>query len=145
MAPGVTLSQWALLGFATWTLLLLIGTIGLPRISAVIRRQARPNSFTPALPHGSERYQRIMRAHMNCVENQPVFAALVLLGAELQVQSSWFQTAALLVLPARVAQSVVHVASGSNRAVLVRFSFFNVQLVCFALMVILLIEHALAR
>jgi hypothetical protein len=35
------------------------------------------------------------------------------------------------VLPARIAQTLVHVASGSNRAVIVRFVFFSLQFLCF--------------
>ena len=130
----MALSLWSLLGFAVWTLLLVLLGIGLPRFRAVLIDKARPNSFNPATPHGSERYQRTMRAHMNCVENLPVFAALVLLAAVLELNHGLFEAAAALVLPARVLQSVVHVASGRNRAVLVRFVFFTIQLGCFLTM-----------
>src|SRR6187549_831591 len=109
-------SQWALLGFALWTLVLLVSCIGVPRLTAIYKKQARPNSFNPAVPHGSERYQRTMRAHANCVENLPIFAALVLLGSVVGVPGWQFQAAAIMVLPARVLQTVVHVASGRNRA-----------------------------
>lgn len=131
------------MGFATWTLLLVVVGVGAPRISAVLRRQARPNAFNPAVPHGSERYQRCMRAHMNCVENLPIFATLVTLGTLLAVPGDLFQRVAFLVLPARVLQSAVHIASGRNLAVLVRFSAFSVQLVCFGVMLILLTAHGL--
>jgi uncharacterized MAPEG superfamily protein len=137
----VALSLWALLGFATWTLLLVVVGVGTPRFASIVKRQARPNSFNPAVPHGSERYQRSLRAHMNCVENLPVFASLVLLAAWLGVPGEPFQLAAFIVLPARVLQSVSHIASGTNRAVLVRFLFYLIQLVCFAVMVALLIAH----
>lgn len=140
----MTLSQWALLGFVTWTLLLVIVGVGTPRISAVLKNTARPNTFNPAVPHGSERYQRTMRAHMNCVENLPIFASLVLLGSALAVPGELFQWLAFTVLPARVLQSAVHVASGRNRAVLARFLFFTVQLVCFGLMLILLVARGLS-
>ncbi len=137
-------SHWALLGFATWTLLLVLGGVGAPRISAILRRQARPNSFNLAVPHGSERYQRSLRAHLNCVENLPVFATLVLLGSVLNAdRDALFQVAALAVLPARVLQSLAHIASGRNRAVLVRFVFYSVQLVCFAILVSVLVAHGL--
>lgn len=136
------LSQWALLGFTVWTLLLVVVTIGTPRISAILRKQARPNSFNPAVPHGSERYQRSMRAHANCVENLPVFAALVLLGSSLGVASHSFQVVAFAVLPARVLQTVAHVSSGRNRAVLARFVFFCVQLACFVFLAVELVLHA---
>ncbi len=138
MAP----SHWALLGFASWTLLLVLVGVGLPRISAVLAGRARPNSFDPSVPHGSERYQRTLRAHMNCVENLPVFAAFVLLGSAVGVHRPLFELAAAAVLPARLLQSLVHIASGRNRAVLVRFSFFLVQWVCFAILALLIALEA---
>jgi hypothetical protein len=135
------LSQWALLGFVIWTMLLVVGGIGVTRISLVMTRQARANSFNPSVPHGSERYQRSMRAHVNCVENLPIFAALVLLGSVLAVPGTLFQMAAFVVLPARVLQSLVHVASNRNRAVLARFAFFSIQLICFGVMAALLVAR----
>lgn len=138
----MALSHWSLLGFVCWTLLLLIGTVGYTRVSAVMRGQARPNAFNAALPHGSDGYQRCMRAHLNCIENLPIFAALVLLGSS-QATGQWFEVAALIVLPARVGQSVTHVSSGRNRAVLIRFCFYCVQLLCFGLMIGALMIHAL--
>ena len=135
---GMLLSEWALLGFAVWTVALVVGGIGVTRIVQVVTKQARPTSFNPSVPHGSERYQRSMRAHLNCVENLPVFAALVLLGSVHDMNSSEFQMAAFAVLPARVLQSAVHIWSGRNRAVLMRFVFFAVQLACFLVMAFLL-------
>ena len=137
------ISEWALLGFATWTIALVVGGIGVTRITQVLKRQARANSFNPSVPHGSERYQRSMRAHVNCVENLPVFASLVLLGSAHGMTGPWFQTAAFIVLPARVLQSVCHIASGRNRAVLGRFSFFCVQIACFLVMAFLLFRRGL--
>jgi len=138
----MSLSQWALLGFVLWTMLLVMVTIGLPRITAVLSKRAPANSFNPNVPHGSERYQRSMRAHINCVENLPIFATLVLLGTSVGVPGSFFQLVAFAVLPARMLQSAVHIASGRNRAVLVRFVFFTVQLACFGVMAVLLALHA---
>ena len=137
------LSEWALLGFAGWTVVLLVSTIGVTRVGAVIRKEAKANSFNPSVPHGSERYQRCMRAHLNCTENLPIFASLVLVGAQVGVPGVLFQLAAFTVLPARVLQSVAHIASGRNRAVLARFTFFTIQLLCFAVMLALLVGHGL--
>jgi uncharacterized MAPEG superfamily protein len=137
------LSQWALLGFVTWTMLLVLCGIGMPRITAVLLKQARANSFNAAVVHGSERYQRTMRAHANCVENLPIFAALVLLGSVVGMPGWLFQAAAFSVLPARILQTLVHIASGRNRAVLARFVFFTVQLACFFVMTVLLALRAL--
>ena len=137
------LSEWALLGFATWTIALVVGGIGVTRITQVMTKQAKANSFNPSVPHGSERYQRTMRAHVNCVENLPVFAALVLLGSLHGMTGAWFQVAAFTVLPARLLQSIVHIASGRNRAVLARFGFFSVQVVCFLVMAFLLFKRGI--
>jgi uncharacterized MAPEG superfamily protein len=137
------LSQWSLLGFAAWTLALVFFTIGIPRISAVVTKREKPTAFDPSVPHGSERYRRCMRAHANCVENLPVFAALVLLGSALRVPGSLFQIVAFVVLPARVLQSVAHIASGRSRAVLLRFLFFSVQLVCFVILIAQLVALGL--
>lgn len=131
-------SYWALLGFVAWTWLLLVGGIGATRVGQVMRREAPANSFNPQVPHGTEAYQRRMRAHLNCIENLPIFAALVLLGGAMGGTGSLFQVAAIAVLPARIGQSVAHVASGRNRAVMVRATFFAVQLLCFAAMLVLL-------
>jgi uncharacterized MAPEG superfamily protein len=137
------LSYWGLLGFVAWTLLLLVLGIGVTRVGQVLRRQAPANSFNPQVPHGTESYQRRMRAHLNCVENLPIFASLVLLGGLLGVSSAAFQAAAFAVLPLRVGQSVAHIASGRNRAVLVRFGFFSAQLVCFAILLALLVKRGM--
>jgi uncharacterized MAPEG superfamily protein len=137
----MSLSQWALLGFTVWTMLIVVVGVGGPRLTAIGRGQAKPSSFNPAVPHGSDRYQRTLRAHANCVENLPVFAALVLLGGALGMSGPWFEVAALIVLPARILQSASHIASGRNRAILARFAFFSVQLACFTVMAVCLVRH----
>jgi uncharacterized MAPEG superfamily protein len=134
----VTPSLYSLLGFVVWTLLVVMAGIGPPRISAVLARRAPPKSFVADVPHGSERYRRTMRAHANCIENLPIFASLVLIAHTIALESALFTALAVAVLPARVAQSAVHVASGSNRAVMVRFSFFSIQFGCFIVMAAIL-------
>ena len=136
----LTASLHALLGFAVWTMLVVVVGIGTPRVSAVLARRAPPKAFAADVPHGSERYRRTMRAHANCVENLPIFAVLVLVARAISLQSTTFELFAVAVLPARVAQTVVHVASGSNRAIMVRFWFYSVQLLCFAAMAVILVR-----
>ena len=139
----MSLSLWSLLGFAVWTHLLMVASIGVPRLLAIAQRRAAPNAFPADQVHGSERYRRSMRAHLNCVENLPVFATLVVTGALVGVADSAFQWLALAVLPARVSQSLCHVVSGSNRAVTLRFCFYVVQLTSFFLLAGLLIAQGL--
>ena len=127
-----------LLGFSAWTLLTLFASIGVYRWSRILTGCASIAEWRADLPQGSDWYQRAMRAHMNCVENLPVFAALVLLAAVLRLDSPWFEGLALTVLPMRVLQSTTHVLSGRSRAVLVRFAFFTVQMACFLVMAALI-------
>lgn len=120
----------ALLGFAAWTLLIVIVGVGGPRVSAVLAGKAKANAFPADQPHGSERYRRTMRAHANCVENLPIFGAVVLTAAVAGVASPLIDLLAMVYLGARVLQTLAHVSSGRPLVVNVRFAFFLAQVVC---------------
>jgi uncharacterized MAPEG superfamily protein len=120
----------ALLFFALWTLLLLLIGVAPYRVGNVLLRKAAPNSFQAGVPHGPDWYQRLMRAHMNCVENLPVFGAIVLIGAVTGLSSPTFDRLAEIYVVARVCQSTAHISSGRNLAVNVRFTFFVLQVGC---------------
>lgn len=119
-------------------MLVVVSGIGLPRFAAILHGRAAPKSFAADVPQGSERYRRTMRAHANCVENLPIFASLVFIAHAVAFESWLFDALSVAVLPARIAQTATHIASGTNRAVLVRFSFFTIQLGCFVGMAALL-------
>lgn len=116
----------ALVLFAAWTLALVLA-IGAWRIGQVLLGQKRTNDFPSGTPHGSAAYWRLNRAHFNAVENLPIFGALVLSGSYLQVSDTAFQILPSLVLYARVAQTIIHLASGSAFAVTLRFLAYVVQ------------------
>ena len=138
----MTTALWCLLGFAGWTLALVVVGIGMPRVAKVLAGQAKANDFKADEPHGSERYRRTMRAHMNCVENLPIFASVVLVGTVAGVRAPDFGMLAVVLLAARVVQSSIHISSGSVAAVNARFMFFLVQLVCMAAMVVEIARYA---
>jgi hypothetical protein len=73
----MTIPVWVLLGFAAWTLLILIGPIGLYRWSCILTGRAPVASWRPDGQQGSEWYRRAVRAHMNCLENLPIYTAIV--------------------------------------------------------------------
>lgn len=114
--------------FAVWGLVLVL-SIGGWRLSQIATGQKKAGDFPAGQQHGSDAYWRLNRAHMNVVENLPFFAALVLAGLYLQVQDTAFQVLPSLILYARVAQSVIHVSSGSAAAVTLRFLCYVVQVV----------------
>lgn len=128
----MTLPVWMLLGFAAWTVLLLIATVGVYRWSRILTGQAPIRSFRADAVEGSDWYKRAMRAHANCVENLPVFAVIVFALYAANVTSALVNALAAIVLVARVMQSLVHVCFvQTDLAASVRFAFFLVQIVAF--------------
>jgi uncharacterized MAPEG superfamily protein len=125
----MTTPLWCLLGFVVWTMVLLVA-VGGARVAQVLRGEKQPNEFPSGVPHGGDRYWRLNRAHLNCVENLPLFGAVVLVAAVAGVKDPMLDTLARTYLAARIGQSVIHVASGSAMAVNVRFTFFLIQLGC---------------
>lgn len=117
----------ALLGFAAWTLLLLM-TLGTVRTAAVVSRKKAPNAFSPSGEDMDPFGKRLTRAHANCYENLPI-AGVVLLYAIATNQTALTDGLAYVFLAARIAQSVAHLISTSNMFVRIRFFFFLVQLV----------------
>jgi uncharacterized MAPEG superfamily protein len=134
--------MWMLLGFATWTLLLLIGTVGVYRWVKILFRRAAISSFRSDQVEGEDWYRRGTRAHANCVENLPVFGAIVLVISAAGVTGSLVNYLCAIVLIARVCQSLVHVSHAQTDAfVAVRFTFFCVQLVCFLALIAMAACH----
>jgi uncharacterized MAPEG superfamily protein len=126
-----------LLGFATWTLLLLIATVGVYRWKEILFRKAPLASFRSDQLEGDDWYRRGTRAHANCVENLPVFGAIVLVLSAIGVDGPAVNYLCSAVLIARVCQSLVHVSHVQTDAfVAVRFSFYSVQLVCFLALIV---------
>lgn len=134
----MTPSLYCLLFFAGWTLLPLGYLLG-SRSHQVLVAGKPPNAFKTGTYVGSERYERVMRAHANCVENLPVFATVVLIGAAIGLVDPVFDRLAIVYVGARVGQSGVHIASGSSAAVNVRFGLFVAQIACVVAMGIRLI------
>ncbi len=119
-------SALGLIGYAAWTLLLLV-TIVLLRTVPVLKKERAANSFAPWGEDVSPFSARLCRAHANCYENLPIFAALVLL-ALVTGNNAITDPLARWVLVARVAQSVVHMISTSEMAVMLRVTLLLVQL-----------------
>jgi uncharacterized MAPEG superfamily protein len=138
----VTVPLWTLLGFATWTLLLLIATVGVYRWTWILFRHAPIASFRSDQLEGADWYRRGTRAHANCVENLPVFGAIVFVLSVVGADGPAVDWLCAAVLVARVCQSLVHVSHVQTDAfVAVRFSFFSVQLVCFLALIVIAARH----
>jgi uncharacterized MAPEG superfamily protein len=128
----MTVPVWALLGFAMWTVILLLATVGVYRWSRILTGRVPIREFRADRIEGEDWYRRAMRAHANCIENLPVFGAIVFAIYVSDVRGSAIDFLSMTVLVARVMQSLVHVCfSQTNTVVSVRFGFFFIQLVGF--------------
>lgn len=142
----MTLSLWMLMAFAGWTLLVLLIGVGVYRWSLILTGRAELISFPGDTPHGADTYRRAVRAHANCVENLPVFAAVVLTAAAARLDPPGFGALAVATVVARVAQSSIHMLLPvSNPAVAVRFAFFLIQVMTMIAMGVLIALAGLGR
>jgi uncharacterized MAPEG superfamily protein len=139
----MTTPLWTLLGFATWTVLLLMATVGSYRWIEILLGRKRIGAFSSDQVEGRDWYRRSMRAHANCIENLPVFGAVVLALYASGVSGPAVDRLCMVVLAARVVQSTIHVAHVQTDAfVSVRFSFFCVQLAAFLALIVLIVLRA---
>ena len=132
-----------LLAFAVWTVTLLALTIGVVRWGLIFSGKAELKSFPGDEPHGSPFYRRATRAHANCIENLPVFGAIVFAATASGVRSPTLDALAVAVVVARICQPSTHLSSGSNAAIGVRFTFLAIQLGAFFWMSALIVLHAI--
>ena len=128
----MTVPVWMLVGFAAWTVLLLLATVGVYRWSRILTGRVAIRNFRADQVEGADWYLRAMRAHANCVENLPVFGAIVFGLYVGSVAGAFVNALAVTVLVARILQSLVQVCFVQTNAVAsVRFGFFFVQIVSF--------------
>ena len=128
----MTVPVWALLGFATWTVVLLLTTVGVYRWSRILTGRVAIRDFRADQIEGADWYRRAMRAHANCVENLPVFGAIVLALYVSGIDGAAVNGVSVAILAARVMQSLVHVCLvQTNTVASLRFAFFFVQVAGF--------------
>ena len=113
--------------FIAWTLLLLV-VMEAMRSHLVVTGRTRSNAFDPENSKLSPFMQRLARAHANCLEGLPIFGGLMLV-AMVTGRTAITDPLALVLLAARLAQSVIHLVSVSSFAITARFAAFTVQMV----------------
>lgn len=127
----MSIPVWIGLAFAGWTLLVLVGTVGVYRWSQIFSGRSRVADWKADEPQGSEWYRRAVRAHMNCVENLPVYGSVALAAVATGVHSQFLDAFAIAFMVARICQTSVHIALKQTETVAsLRFGLFLVQIVC---------------
>ncbi|WP_339723016.1 MAPEG family protein [uncultured Paraglaciecola sp.] len=115
-----------LLGYITWTLMLLLW-IAIYRTLLVTNKQKAPNAFKADGSDSPAFGQRLTRAQGNCVESFAFIGGLMLL-ALVTHSTAITNGLALVLLAARLGQSITHLLSTSVLAVQIRFVFFLGQI-----------------
>jgi uncharacterized MAPEG superfamily protein len=124
----------ALLLFALWTLVLMFVYVGY-RVGLVVLGKKPANAWTRGqLTDDPPFVVRASHAHMNCVENLPIFAAIVLAAAALG-KNPVVDAVAIYFIGLRVAQSVVHLIGISHWLVFVRANLFVLQVLLYFYMI----------
>ncbi|WP_411816000.1 MAPEG family protein [Hyphococcus sp. DH-69] len=122
MTPTAT----TLLGLVAWSVFLVL-CLGFLRSALVMTGKRAANAFNPSGEDMEAFGKRLTRTHANCYENLPVSAA-ILLYAIATNQMGVTDGLAYIFLGARIGQSLVHLISTSRTFVLIRFSFFVIQI-----------------
>jgi uncharacterized MAPEG superfamily protein len=117
----------ALTGFIAWSLALLVLMEAI-RTKKVLFGEVAANGFVPDNANLSPFMQRLARAHANCVEGLPIYGGLLVVALVVG-RPSITDSLAYVFLGARIAQSLIHLASTSAPAVTLRFTAFSVQMV----------------
>ena len=127
----MTIPLWVLLGFAAWTLLTLFTTVGVYRWTRILTGRVAIAEWRADEPQGSEWYRRAVRAHMNCVENLPVYTALVVVLLAIHADTPVLDALAIVILVARILQTVIHLSlEQTNTVAAMRFACFFIQALC---------------
>ncbi|MFT7133124.1 MAG: putative MAPEG superfamily protein [Cyclobacteriaceae bacterium] len=138
----MTVAVWMLLGFAVWTVVLLLSTIGVYRWARILTGRVPIREFRSDKVEGDDWYVRSMRAHANCIENLPVFGAIVFALYVSGVDGELVNALTVTVLVARIIQSLIHVGLlQTNIVVVLRFTFFLIQLICFLALAVMVVSY----
>lgn len=144
-SDGVPVYLWVLLAFAGWTLLVLIGSVGVYRWHRILTGRQAIRTFRSDRIEGEDWYRRAMNAHRNCVENIGVFAVIALVAWVAGLRGGAMNTLAVVVMIARIAQSLTHIGfTETDLTTSIRFVFYFVQVICFAAMGWIVINAATA-
>jgi len=128
----------AVLLYAGWILVLAL-FYALPRVPQALLGQKRIDSWERGKESTDPMFlQRAKSAHLNCLENFPVFAAVVAI-AGLMGQIDAINGLAAFVLYARIGQTVSHILGTSFILVMSRATFFLAQVFLTLYMVYLLV------
>ena len=136
---------WVLLRYAAWTLLTLFPTVGVYRWSQILTGRTDIAEWRAEEVQGNEWYRRAVCAHQNCLENLPLYTAIVVALVATQSTNPLLDGLAITILVARVCQTLIHLSvEQTNVFASLRFAFFLMQAICMVGMGVLIATAASA-
>lgn len=128
----------AVLLYILWMIVLLLLYTG-PRIpQALVGAKPIDSWERNRAPVDAAFFQRAKGAHLNCIENLPLFVGVVAIAA-LMNQIAIADGVAAYVLYARVAQGVIHMSGTSFIQIMLRATFFLIQVALIAYIAVMLL------
>ena len=108
----------------------LVGVIGLYRVLVGIARGLPVSYWRPGQANEPGFYRRLMRCHANLFENVGLYAVVVLAAVHFPeaVPLQVFKMICINLLVGRFAQTLVYLISEDSLFVLIRFTFFALQM-----------------
>jgi len=125
----------ALILFTLWTLGLGVTLITYRSVQVLLGKK-KSNEFPAGIQHGSDFNWRLNRAHLNSLENLPLFVAVVFLTVSLGKVNEFVNQAGFVILGARVLQSLTHLIGTNVLAVNIRFTFYMIQIITYIVLLI---------
>jgi uncharacterized MAPEG superfamily protein len=123
----------ALLGFGAWTLFLVVLSVSWRMPKALFGTPADSWTRGTDVVKTPPVFKRANDAHLNCLENLPIFTLLVL-SASAMGKSDLIAPHAAYVFYLRLVQSAIHLVGVNHWFVLARFTFWLPQVGLFAFM-----------
>ncbi|MCZ8342395.1 MAG: MAPEG family protein [Leptospira sp.] len=125
---------YSLLGYVSWALVLGFSLITLRSLQVLLGKK-KSNEFPAGIPHGSPFEWRLNRAHLNTLENLPIFLSIVFVIVSLGKIDDFVNTASIVVVISRICQSTIHLISTSVWMVNFRFTFYMIQNFTYAVVI----------
>jgi uncharacterized MAPEG superfamily protein len=137
---GLNAAMLAVLAFTMWTVALALFNALYRGVLVLLKKRSEGGFQIPPAEDEQDFTWRVTRAHMNCVENLPIFFALVWLGTNSRADQQGVALTAVAIFLLRIGQSVAHLASGRSWAIKVRYGFFVLQVVGYVALIALILR-----
>lgn len=139
----MTIPLTVLVLYVLWTIAVLMAGVATARAQRVMKGGEKFSEFPGGVAEGPAYHRRAMRAHLNCVENLPLYAGVALTAAVAGLDTLVLDILAIVVIVTRLCQSTIHLALEQTEPVVrVRGSIFGIQIIAVGCMAVYILVQA---